>query len=62
MLRFCYYKIFLIDSKVFVYLNVVDIVGLVKGVYEGKGLGNVFLLNISVCDGIFYVVSTCDFI
>lgn len=61
MSRPCHYKIFLIDSKVPAYLNVVDIAGLVKGAHEGKGLGNAFLSNISACDGIFHVVSTCDF-
>lgn len=51
----------MIYSQVPAYLNVVDIAGLVKGAHEGKGLGNAFLSNISACDGIFHVVSTCDF-
>uniref|UniRef100_A0A673Y2G3 Obg like ATPase 1 n=1 Tax=Salmo trutta TaxID=8032 RepID=A0A673Y2G3_SALTR len=42
-------------SKVPAFLNVVDIVGLVKGAHAGQGLGNAFLSHISACDGIFHM-------
>jgi len=38
------------------YLELVDIAGLVKGAHEGEGLGNAFLSNISVVDGIYHVI------
>lgn len=47
--------IFLPNSKVPAYLNVVDIAGLVKGAAEGQGLGNAFLSHISACDAIFHL-------
>uniref|UniRef100_A0A4W5L084 OBG-type G domain-containing protein n=1 Tax=Hucho hucho TaxID=62062 RepID=A0A4W5L084_9TELE len=42
-------------SKVPVFLNVVDIAGLVKGAHAGPGLGNAFLSHISACDGILHM-------
>lgn len=47
-------------SEYLVFLSVIDIVGLVWGVFLGVGLGNVFLSNIMVMDGIFYVVWVFD--
>jgi len=39
----------------FLFLNVTDIAGLVKGASEGQGLGNAFLSHISACDAIFHM-------
>ncbi|XP_064167562.1 obg-like ATPase 1 [Anguilla rostrata] len=42
-------------SKVPAFLNVVDIAGLVKGAHAGQGLGNAFLSNCGIADGIFHM-------
>eukprot|EP01129_Flabellula_baltica_P016084 TRINITY_DN8419_c0_g1_i1.p1 TRINITY_DN8419_c0_g1~~TRINITY_DN8419_c0_g1_i1.p1 ORF type:complete len:386 (-),score=118.04 TRINITY_DN8419_c0_g1_i1:26-1183(-) len=45
-------------SKVYSYLEVVDIAGLVRGASEGEGLGNAFLSHINGVDGIYHVIRT----
>uniref|UniRef100_A0A2K6G1L2 OBG-type G domain-containing protein n=1 Tax=Propithecus coquereli TaxID=379532 RepID=A0A2K6G1L2_PROCO len=42
-------------SKILVFLNVMDIAGLVKGAHNGQGIGNAFLSHISAYDGIFHL-------
>lgn len=41
-------------------IEIVDIVGLIKGVSQGEGLGNQFLANIWEVDVIVYVVCCFD--
>uniref|UniRef100_A0A2K6G1K1 OBG-type G domain-containing protein n=1 Tax=Propithecus coquereli TaxID=379532 RepID=A0A2K6G1K1_PROCO len=45
-------------SKILVFLNVMDIAGLVKGAHNGQGIGNAFLSHISAYDGIFHLTRT----
>lgn len=55
----CLYKlveIVIFKQIILVWMMFVDIVGLVKGVFKGEGLGNQFFVNICECDLIVYVV------
>lgn len=45
---------------VFIIVEIVDIVGFVKGVSKGEGLGNKFLVNICEIDVILYVFCCFD--
>lgn len=44
------------ECVVFMIIEIVDIVGFVKGVLKGEGFGNQFLVNIWEIDVIIYVV------
>ncbi|KAH6717431.1 P-loop containing nucleoside triphosphate hydrolase protein [Leptodontidium sp. MPI-SDFR-AT-0119] len=41
-------------------LQVTDIAGLIKGAFQGKGLGNAFLSHIQAVDGMFHIVRAFD--
>lgn len=45
---------------VLIIFEFIDIVGIVKGVLKGEGLGNKFLVNICEVDVIVYVVCVFD--
>ncbi|WP_343126663.1 redox-regulated ATPase YchF [Buchnera aphidicola] len=50
------FKIIPSKKKIFSYLEIYDIAGLVKGASQGEGLGNHFLDNIKKTDAIIHVV------